>query len=150
MANSAFSFKKPEDSPGFLLWQATTKWQRLIKSQLEPYAISHAQFVILAVLLWFEENRLQPNQVDIINKTLLDKMTVSKSLKKLVAQGLIGRHTHSQDTRAKAVYLTSEGRKLTGKLIPLVEQVDQHYFAGLNKSEQNSLKKIFTKLIIAS
>jgi hypothetical protein len=34
-AKSAFGFEVPEASPGFLLWQTTTAWQRLIKKMLD-------------------------------------------------------------------------------------------------------------------
>lgn len=34
MTNLPFEFEKPQDSPGFLLWQATTLWQRQIKKPL--------------------------------------------------------------------------------------------------------------------
>ena len=30
MSKAPFGFDKPEDSPGFVLWQTTTTWQRLI------------------------------------------------------------------------------------------------------------------------
>lgn len=54
MSDIPFGFAKPEDSPGFLLWQTTIIWQRRIKKALESHDISHAQFVIMAILLWFE------------------------------------------------------------------------------------------------
>lgn len=41
MSELPFGFDKPADSPGFLLWQTTITWQRLIKDALEPYDISH-------------------------------------------------------------------------------------------------------------
>ncbi len=50
MTNPPFGFDAPEDSPGFLLWQTTISWQRMIKKALEPHDISHAQFVIMAIL----------------------------------------------------------------------------------------------------
>lgn len=50
MSNLPFGFDKPEDSPGFLLWQTTMIWQRQIKKALEQYNVSHAQFVIIATL----------------------------------------------------------------------------------------------------
>src|SRR5579862_5148053 len=84
MSDSVFGFDKPEHSPGFLLWQTTVTWQRLIKNALDPYDISHAQFVVLAVTLWFEEKKQNPTQILIARLSKLDKMTVSKSLKKLV------------------------------------------------------------------
>ena len=62
MPKSAFGFEEPEDSPGFLLWQVTVSWQRAIKSALEPYKITHPQFVIMALLMWFTEQGIDPIQ----------------------------------------------------------------------------------------
>src|SRR5665213_3425618 len=112
MAKSTFGFKKPEQSPGFLLWQTTITWQRLIKKALEPYDISHAQFVIMAILLWFKEQGNEATQGIIINWSKLDKMTVSKSLKKLVSQKLVTRAENETDTRSKTVSLTHKGKNL--------------------------------------
>ena len=87
--NLPFGFDKPEDSPGFLLWQTTMVWQRQIKRALESYDISHPQFVIMATLMWFEAHHYDTTQILIVNWSKLDKMTVSKSLKKLVALGYV-------------------------------------------------------------
>lgn len=57
MPKSSFGFAALEESPGLLLWQVSISWQRQIKTKLDPYGISHAQFVILAVLLWCEETQ---------------------------------------------------------------------------------------------
>ena len=73
---SAFGFEAPEDSPGFLLWQTTITWQRLIKKALEAHDVSHAQFVVMAVLLWFEEHQEDPTQIAIARLSKLDQMTV--------------------------------------------------------------------------
>ena len=73
---------QPEDSPGFLLWQTTISWQRMIKKALESHDISHAQFVIMAILLWWHSKEKDVTQIDIVTMSKLDKMTVSKSLKK--------------------------------------------------------------------
>src|SRR5258708_5283050 len=110
MADPAFGFEKPEHSPGFLLWQTMTTWQRRIKKILDPYDISHAQFVILANVLWFEGVKQTPTQILIVRSTKLDKMTVSKSLKKLVAENYAKRAEHKIDTRAKSVHLTAKGK----------------------------------------
>ena len=91
MPDKAFGFEQPEDSPGFLLWQTTIMWQRLIKRALDPYQISHAQFVILAIVLWFQEIKEEITQVLIARQSKLDKMTVSKSLKILASLGLVKR-----------------------------------------------------------
>jgi DNA-binding MarR family transcriptional regulator len=147
---SPFGFARAQESPGFLLWQTTMLWQRLIKKALEPHAISHAQFVIMATLLWFEFNKKIATQVDIIHWSKLDKMTVSKSLKKLVALKLVNRIEHQTDSRAKSVSLTPRGKKLLSHLIPLVEEVDALFFGKMTKQDQQMIIHIFQKLTITA
>lgn len=146
MSKLPFGFEKPEDSPGFLLWQTTLLWQRLLKKMLDDFEISHAQFVILATLLWFEAHEYDPTQASIASWTKLDKMTVSKSLKKLVTLQLVTRIEHENDPRAKSVSLANKGKKLIRKLIPLVEHQDEVFFSKLNQEEQTLLIKLLNKL----
>jgi DNA-binding MarR family transcriptional regulator len=146
-AESAFGYEAPEDSPGFLLWQTTVTWQRFIKKALETYEISHSQFVIMAVLLWFEEHKEEPTQISISRLSKLDKMSVSKSLKKLIAVGYIRREESQKDTRAKWVTLTPKGRGLVSKLIPVVERIDEDFFSILDRSEKNKLIELLNKVV---
>lgn len=148
MSCKAFGFDQPESSPGFLLWQTTITWQRLIKNALDPYQISHAQFVILAIALWFEEIKEEPTQVIIARQSKLDKMTVSKSLKKLATLGLIKRNEHKKDTRAKSVCLTSKGRTLVGKLVPIIEKVDEEFFSVINTKNQRHLIDLLSEITV--
>ena len=138
-----FSVKTPEDSPGLLLWQTTTLWQRAIKKALQPYDLSHTQFVIMAVTLWFTETQQETTQVNIANQSKLDNMTISQSLKKLTAKGLIDRQESQKDTRAKIVMLTAKGKKLIEQIVPIVEQTDADFFGAINHNGQQSLLKLF-------
>ena len=147
MADPAFGFEKPEHSPGFLLWQTMVTWQRRIKKILDPYDISHAQFVILANVLWFEGIKQTPTQILIAKSTKLDKMTVSKSLKKLVAENYVKRAEHKKDTRAKSVSLTSKGKAMTSKLVPMIEKIDEDFFGVMSKTNQQLFIKILADLV---
>jgi DNA-binding MarR family transcriptional regulator len=142
-----FGFDTPHDSPGFLLWQTTVVWQRHIKHVLQPYEVSHPQFVILALLLWLSEHRHETNQVQIAQYSKLDKMTVSQALKKLTLQGLVHRSEHEADTRAKHVMLTAQGIELVQKLVPLVEGVDAQFFGRLSKDAEQTLIKTLGPLV---
>lgn len=146
MSNTPFGFEKPEDSPGFFMWQITMIWQRKIKKELEPYEISHAQFVIMAVLLWFDKQKYETTQTAIINWTKLDKMTVSKSIKKLMAQGLLTQVEHTTDTRAKSVNLTEQGKTMIHKLIPIVESIDAVFFGYISADDNQFLIRMLNKL----
>ena len=146
MANLPFGFDAPEDSPGFLLWQTTMIWQRQIKKALEKYNISHAQFVIMATLMWFEAHGYDTTQILIVNQTKLDKMTVSKSLKKLVQMRFVNRIEHEVDTRAKSVSLTEKGKGMVRTLVPIVEGIDRIFFSKASDQDQKSLIHILAKL----
>ena len=147
MKNSAFGFDKPEDSPGFLLWQTTITWQRLIKKALDPYNISHAQFVILAITLWFESKNQEISQSLIIRQSKLDKMTVSKAFKKLATEKYVKRLEHKIDTRTKTVSLTKKGKELVTKLIPIVEKIDEDFFGVVTKSDCRSLIGVLNNIV---
>lgn len=144
--SSAFSVDRPEESPGFLLWQTTVLWQRRIKKALDAYHISHAQFVILAITLWFESKHQTVSQSLLISQSKLDKMTVSQALKKLVANGYIQRSEHKEDTRVKMVCLTQKGKKLSSQLVPLVEAVDADFFK-VTKNSQKMLISLLNDLV---
>jgi DNA-binding MarR family transcriptional regulator len=148
MVKLPFGFEKPEDSPGFLLWQATMVWQRLIKQVLEPYGVSHASFVIMATLLWFEAHAYDTTQILIAQWSKLDKMTVSKSLKTLVLEGLVHRIEHKKDTRAKSVFLTKKGKYLIHELVPVVEKIDAQFFGRVSAHDQRSLITVLNGLVI--
>lgn len=146
MTNLPFGFDTPEDSPGFVLWKTTMIWQRKIKNALDVYGVSHAQFVIMATLMWFGSHGYNTTQVLIVNQTKLDKMTVSKSLKKLVQLGFVNRIEHESDTRAKSVSLTEKGQEMITTLVPIVEGVDDLFFSKASQEEQQSIKNILSKL----
>lgn len=146
MINPSFGFDAPKDSPGFLLWQTTISWQRMIKKALEPHSISHAQFVIIGILLWLHRQKKNVTQIDIARMSKLDKMTVSKSLKKLVNMHLVAKHENQEDTRAKSVQLTKLGIALACKLLPIVESIDVEFFGQLPKKQEKNLIVILQKL----
>lgn len=126
-----FHFKKPEDSPGYLLGQLTMLWQRKQKRVLDPLDLTHTQFVLLCALAWLSRESDQVTQVDIANQGNADRMMVSKVLRTLEEKKFITRHEHPTDTRAKTIRLTPEGEKVLQKAIVCVETADLDFFDKL-------------------
>lgn len=56
--------------------------------------------------------------------------------KKLASLRLIKRAEHEKDTRAKSVHLTSKGRTLASKLVPIVEKIDEKFFSVVDAKNQ--------------
>lgn len=129
-----FGIKYIEDNSGFLLWQITSLWQQEQKKILQnEYNISHSQYVILASTYWLTLNDEEVTQIKLSHHTKMEPMTVSQILKGLQKIGYISRRAHSEDTRAKSVFLTAEGKELMKDAIKSIESIDAKFFSALGK-----------------
>lgn len=136
---------EPADSPGFLLWHATLRWQRQVAAALEPLGLTHVQFVLLACNWWLNTHGEQPNQLRLAEQAGTDVKMTSQVLRALEEKGLITRTTDPNDTRAKRLQVTSSGVALAPRAIEAVEAVDQHFFqVGLNAQTLEFLRKLST------
>jgi DNA-binding MarR family transcriptional regulator len=131
-----FRVHRAEESSGFLLWQATTLWQREIRKALEPLNITHSQFVLLASIYWLKIHSQEVSQVLLSDHTKIDPMTTSTVIRTLVSKGLVKRELHTIDTRIKTVDLTEKGKSITSEAIKIVEKADIEYFSILGKDQK--------------
>ena len=141
-SDNVFSVEQPEQSSGFLLWQVTNLWQREIKKALEPYGLTHSQFVLLASILWLTVNKQEVTQIILSAHTKIDPMTTSTVLRTLQEKKLIQRQEHVTDTRAKTVALTDEGKKITKKAVVTVEKFDNDFFSLLGNKTNDFNSKL--------
>ena len=144
-----FQFKKPEESPGFLLAQVTMLWQRKQKRVLDQLNLTHTQFVLLSSLAWLSKERDFVTQVDIANLSNTDRMMVSKVLRTLEEKEFVTRHEHKTDTRAKIIRLTQEGAEVLQKALIMVESVDLDFFSPI-ETNLEVFNKYILKLIDAN
>ena len=126
-----FQFKSPGDSPGYLLGQLTTLWQRRIKKVLDPLNLTQTQFVLMTALAWLSKTNEAVTQVEIAEQSNADRMMVSKVLRTLEEKKFISRHEHPTDTRAKVIKLTTDGANVLQKALTAVEQADMGFFSPL-------------------
>ncbi|WP_131747324.1 MarR family transcriptional regulator [Frankia sp. Cppng1_Ct_nod] len=130
----------PAESPGFLLWHVTLRWQRAVTEALGPLGLTHVQFVLLACTWWLNEHGQQPNQVAIATQAATDIRMTSQILSKLERKGLVARHADTRDTRAKVITVTDRGAALAQQAIVIVEQVDSDFFGTLSEPFLASLR----------
>ena len=97
----------PEDSPGFLLWHVTLRWQREIAAALAPLGLTHVQFVLLAATWWLNSRGEDPNQLSVARQAGTDVKMTSEVLRRLEAKGLIVRTVDAADTRARIFDIAS-------------------------------------------
>ncbi|GGR83781.1 MarR family transcriptional regulator [Streptomyces nojiriensis] len=118
----------PGESPGFLLWHATLRWQRDIATALAPLDLTHVQFVLLACTWWLNTQGEQPNQLAVARQAGTDVKMTSQVLRALERKGLVEREVDPADTRAKRLRVTDAGAELAPRAIAVVEQADAQFF----------------------
>ncbi len=131
MKDIEFKFKRPNESPGYLLGQLTMLWQRKLKKVLDPLNLTQTQFVLLAALGWLSKTNKVVTQIDIANQSNSDRMMVSKVLRTLQDKKFISRQEHQTDTRAKVIKMTNEGAEVLQKALTAVENADIDFFSVL-------------------
>lgn len=157
-------FDEPGTSPGFLLWQVATLWQRRVRAVLEEVALTHTQFVLLASAAWLEaQSELQDSAQDrvhgdastelkgkecvVVTQALIaehartDAVMTSEVLRTLERKRLLRRLPHPTDARAWRIVLTPSGRATVRRAIALVEAVDEKFF-GEPGPELRSLARL--------
>lgn len=139
-------FETPDESPGYLLWQVSTRWRMAIEAVLKPLNLTHPQFVLLATVAWLTKDGKSVSQADIGRMASLDPNTTSQIIRGLEAKQFIKR-TQSVDERSKNPIVTVLGSEQLSKALPAVEKADSDFFAKLETTEASHVVKLFQKLM---
>ena len=108
-------YDSDRDSPGFMLWRVTNRWQAVIRAALRPFGLTHVQFVLLAALTWAMG---ELTQIELAHRTRTDPMMTSQVLRALERKGLIERREHPTDGRARLLHVTPAGAELARRETP--------------------------------
>ncbi|MFI5912244.1 MarR family winged helix-turn-helix transcriptional regulator [Dactylosporangium sp. NPDC051541] len=121
----------PNDSPGFLLWHVTLRWQRDIAAALAPLDLTHVQFVLLATTWWLNSQGSSPNQLSVARQAGTDVKMTSQVLRKLEAKALVRREVDPADTRANLLRVTDRGAEVAARAVAAVEATDAAFFQSV-------------------
>jgi len=144
---SPFKYDKADESAGFLLWKITALWQKILSEVLGEFGITQTQYAMLASLRWFEEQKEATTQVHLVEHAKIDKMTVSKAIRKLEEDGFVLREQSSSDSRATNVRFTAQGRRMIQKAVVAVENADEEFFSCLTKKQLEIYKSLTSSVI---
>ncbi|OHV40548.1 MULTISPECIES: MarR family winged helix-turn-helix transcriptional regulator [Pseudofrankia] len=134
----------PNESPGFLLWHATLRWQRAIATALAPLGLTHVQFVLLASVWWLNGQGERPNQLAVAAYAGTDVKMTSQVLRTLERNGLVERATDPDDTRAKLLRVTAQGGELAPRAVATIERVDAEFFSPVHSGDAVHLLRQLT------
>ncbi|MDB5471010.1 MAG: MarR family transcriptional regulator [Caulobacter sp.] len=135
-----------DDYLPFRLSVASNGVSRLIARAYEDrFGLTVPQWRLMAVLA---EGALTQQQV--VSRTVMDKVTVSRAARELVARSLLVRDANTGDGRSHLLALTAMGRGLHGEIAPLAKAYEAALLAGLAPSEVATLKRLLLRLEAAA
>ncbi|WNR44125.1 MarR family winged helix-turn-helix transcriptional regulator [Paenibacillus roseipurpureus] len=141
-------FNNAEESPGFMLWQVTNLWQKAIRNALDPFELTHPQFVLLFSCKWLNEKNDDTGitQVQLAQHAQMDVNVTSQVLRTLEKKGYIERRPHPTDSRANIISVTKTGDEIASQAVQAVEREDRAFFSGLG-NETGQLNQLLRQLV---
>lgn len=89
-------------------------------------------------------------QAQLVSRTLMDKVTVSRAAQGLVARRVIERSDNLADGRSHVLSLSQEGRRLFGEVAPLALAYETALVSGLAPEEVRLLRRLLERLQTAA
>ncbi len=85
--------------------------------------------------------------VEVAERTLMDKVAVSRAVAKLIKSGRITRRFADQDRRRSILHLSPEGEKVYGEVAPLALKFESDLLHGLSEEEVHTLDVLLERLL---
>lgn len=116
--------------------------QVIARAYAAEHALSTQQWRLLAVLA--EGGRL--TQRDLVERTKMDKVTVSRAARSLEERALLRRVLNTRDARSWRVSLTPAGRRLYVAIRPAALAGERAVLAVLDARERNELRSLLERV----
>lgn len=84
---------------------------------------------------------------EVAERTLMDKVAVSRAVSKLLKSGRIHREFADADRRRSILNLTNEGRRVHDEIAPLALKFEEDLLHGLDDSEVRTLNVLTERLL---
>ena len=85
--------------------------------------------------------------VEVAERTLMDKVAVSRAVTKLIKNGRIDREFADADRRRSILNLSEDGKKLHNEIAELALQFERDLLHGFSEDEMNNLNSIMERLL---
>jgi DNA-binding MarR family transcriptional regulator len=85
--------------------------------------------------------------VEVAERTMLDKVAVSRAVTKLIKAGRIDREFADADRRRSILTLSEDGRKVHDEIAPLALGMEKDLLHGLNEDQIETLNTVIERLL---
>ncbi|MFI4963928.1 MAG: MarR family winged helix-turn-helix transcriptional regulator [Caulobacterales bacterium] len=114
----------------------------IARAYQDRFGLTVPQWRLICVLA--EDGGLTQGQL--VARTVMDKVTVSRAAQGLLNRHLVARSEHQADGRSHVLALTSEGGGMYAEIAPLALAYEAALIAGLAPDEVALLKRLLTRL----
>jgi len=108
----------------------------------DRFGLTVPQWRLICVLA--EDGAMTQGQL--VARTVMDKVTVSRAAQGLIRRRLVARTEHHADARSHVLTLSPQGTRLYAEIAPLALTYEQALIAGLTSDEVEGLKRLLSKL----
>ena len=84
---------------------------------------------------------------EIQSRWAMDKMAVSRAVRRLESAGHVRRRAHPTDGRSFVLELTAKGTRLFEKILPSADERYREILSGLSRGDLGTLARILNELI---
>ena len=116
--------------------------QAMAQVYRERFGLSRDEWRVLAQLAELGQART----AEVIARTTLDKMQVSRAVARLERDGLLERSADPDDGRGYLLALTAAGRALHARVVPMVQAREQFLLEALAPRERELLLQAMEKM----
>ncbi len=88
--------------------------------------------------------------VDVAERTMLDKVAVSRAVTKLIKNGRLDRQFADADRRRSILNLSEEGRKLHDEIAPLALRFERDLLQGISGDDLERFDRVIERLMARS
>ena len=85
--------------------------------------------------------------VEVAERTMLDKVAVSRAVTKLIKKGRIDREFADADRRRSILHLSEDGKKLHDEIAELALNFERDLLEGLSPDELDQLNNLMERLL---
>ncbi|MEE4660717.1 MAG: MarR family winged helix-turn-helix transcriptional regulator [Halieaceae bacterium] len=112
----------------------------------DRFGLSIPDWRVLAVLARFPGSSAQ----DLVSRTRMDKVAVSRSVARLVERGMVNRATDEKDRRLSRLALSAEGSSVYARIVPMARDCEAALLEDLEPKQREALDRLLTMLQAAA
>lgn len=114
----------------------------IAESYRERFGLGIPEWRVMAVLARFPGS----SAGELVERTRMDKVAVSRSVARLVERKFVTRDTASDDRRRSSLGLSARGQSVYRQIVPLARDYEERLLAGISAGQRSLLDGLLAEL----